>query len=313
MGKGKPLDGDRSAKDVINYPDLHATDIEEATLRRHLPEPGAEGGLAESDGINWQRIGIPNRYAALYWLVTGGVVSDEGGLNIQWTAGTVYDVIDEAIESFDARGTNYALTDDAINYLYYEDGNTTLQVQTTVPDWETGEVIIAHMHCANGDIWGIHQHESAGYALTTTLLGIAEVLPAIVVNGLIISEDGAGDPLDVSQSAGHYHMAMHEAVTVAQIDSRTTAMRRWYKDGAGTDYTHDTDAEIDTVQYDNAGTLTNIPNNQWVRSVFFTDGTYIHWVYPTTTYANITLALNAPDPDIPTGLEGMLPKTTALI
>ncbi len=51
-----PMRGDRGARDVLNYEDEHANDIDAATLRRHTPLPGAAGGLIQSDGADWQRV-----------------------------------------------------------------------------------------------------------------------------------------------------------------------------------------------------------------------------------------------------------------
>ena len=250
----------------------------------------------------------------LHWLLDGGVITDAGGLNITWTAGTVFDATNNMGEIFNARTSNQALTDDAVNYIYKASGNKTLQVGVVHPDWGAGEIEIAHAHCANGDIWGLHQEEHPGHALTDTLHALGEVIPSAVVSGgLIISEDtDVTNAFDVIQSAGTFYKQMHEEIPVVQIVSRTTNMYRWYRDGAGTDYTNDTNASIDVTQYDNGGTLTAIPSNKWVRSVFFTDGSKIHWVYPTAVHTNVFSAISAADPALPTGL-GHFPKTTAVI
>jgi len=51
--RGIPLDGDRGAFDTVNYAERHAKDIEDDTLKRHLPEPSADGTYARDDGNNW--------------------------------------------------------------------------------------------------------------------------------------------------------------------------------------------------------------------------------------------------------------------
>jgi len=53
LSEGEPLHGDRGAWDVLNYENEHARDINDATLRRHLPAPGAAGEIAVSDGTDW--------------------------------------------------------------------------------------------------------------------------------------------------------------------------------------------------------------------------------------------------------------------
>ena len=54
--EGTPLHGDRSAWNVMDFDTEHAKDIMDSTLQRHLPLPGAAGGLAQSDGTDWQRV-----------------------------------------------------------------------------------------------------------------------------------------------------------------------------------------------------------------------------------------------------------------
>lgn len=53
--RGTPLEGDRGAFDTVDHADLHALDIQNDALLRHLPEPGDAGSYARSDGTNWQR------------------------------------------------------------------------------------------------------------------------------------------------------------------------------------------------------------------------------------------------------------------
>lgn len=54
--EGTPLHGDRSAYNVMDFDTEHGKDIDDSTLRRHLPLPGAAGGYARSDGTDWQRV-----------------------------------------------------------------------------------------------------------------------------------------------------------------------------------------------------------------------------------------------------------------
>ena len=55
--RADPEAGDRAAYRTDNEDgDYHALDIAKDALQRHLPLPGILGGLAQSDGHNWQRI-----------------------------------------------------------------------------------------------------------------------------------------------------------------------------------------------------------------------------------------------------------------
>jgi len=57
--RGEPLQGDRSAHDMSDA-NLHASDIEDAALTRHLPAPASAGNYARDDGSNWDvQSGLP--------------------------------------------------------------------------------------------------------------------------------------------------------------------------------------------------------------------------------------------------------------
>lgn len=51
---GIPMKGDRSARDVINFPAEHASDLENgADQIHHLPAPGTAGNIVVDDGTKW--------------------------------------------------------------------------------------------------------------------------------------------------------------------------------------------------------------------------------------------------------------------
>lgn len=74
--EGTPLHGDRSAWNIMDFDPEHAKDIMDSTLRRHLPLPGAAGGIAQSDGTDWQRVSsLPLADIASYsrgYIIRGG-------------------------------------------------------------------------------------------------------------------------------------------------------------------------------------------------------------------------------------------------
>jgi len=74
--EGTPLHGDRSAWNVMSFDTEHGKDIMDSTLRRHLPLPGAAGGVAQSDGTDWQRVNsLPLTDIASYargFIIRGG-------------------------------------------------------------------------------------------------------------------------------------------------------------------------------------------------------------------------------------------------
>jgi hypothetical protein len=48
-----PMKGDRSASDTVNYPELHATDIENGEPTVHVPHPVEGAFLYSADGVSW--------------------------------------------------------------------------------------------------------------------------------------------------------------------------------------------------------------------------------------------------------------------
>ena len=49
----KAMRGDRSAFDVENYPEKHASDIDDGASLYHLPAPGTVGNIPIDDGTHW--------------------------------------------------------------------------------------------------------------------------------------------------------------------------------------------------------------------------------------------------------------------
>ena len=60
---GQPLIGDRSAWDVLNYDGLHANDIAQSTLKRHLPYPTLEGSIAVVSEVDSQLVWVESSAA----------------------------------------------------------------------------------------------------------------------------------------------------------------------------------------------------------------------------------------------------------
>lgn len=289
--------------------------VSEVDPRSVLTDLAAEGG---SDLIGHHTVGVVIHtvkkmfeHATPSWLMSGGIISDTGGLNIQWTAGHVFCEDDGLVYEFDARGTDLLLTDGAINYLYWN-GTTksaTLAVATSRPAHPN--IAVGHVHCQDGDIWGGHQHSHAGLTAREFWLGLRSSLPSLITWGMVVGEDvDVTNPLDVKQTAGVYYQAAHDRIAANEILSRTMPLVRWFHTGGVWD--HDTNAEIDTVNYDDGSNKAAIPVNKYVKTVFFTDGTNIHWIYASEYFVKKSDALAAGIPARPPGLEHF-PTTVALV
>lgn len=239
--------------------------------------------------------------------LSGFAVTDEGGLNISWTAGTIFDFNNQQIVIV-AAGTG-ACTTDTINYLYWDAG-ATLAIGIVEP---TGnQVLIAEIYCQSNDIFHIMEMGALDRREHWMMDALDNIFPNIVTNGLTVTEDpNAANVWDVQMAAGtFYHNCRVEHAVAAIVYSRITAMRRWYHVAGA--WTSDTNAEIDITQYDNGANLVAVTPARYHRSVFFTDGMITHWVYPQAEYATVAAAIDAPDPTLPPGLQN-LPKLTAVV
>jgi len=232
-------------------------------------------------------------------------VSDDGGRDISWTAGEIYTPNGDIISTVSGSST---CTDNAINYLVWSSG-TSLTLQTSPPS--DGEIGIAEIAVAAGDIWEIDEISILSRLLYDIQRELVRTFPIIVETGLVVSEDtDATNAFDVVSSAGAYHRDINNRHVVPQIYSRTTPMRRWYRSGGV--WTNDTNAEIDNTQYDNGTNLVSLSPGKWTKSLFLVSEDEIHWIYPQEEFNNLNAALVGDLPTLPGGLEAF-PRTTALI
>jgi hypothetical protein len=242
--------------------------------------------------------------------VTGEIaVTDEGGINISWTSGTIYDSAGNFVTTTSAGAT--ACTDNAINHLYWSTG-TSLTLSTSPPD--LGDVCVATIQCQDGDIWGRHTDFRASLFTRAVQNGIGQLFQVAVADGLLVSRDGDGTGLQVELSAGTYFLDAHDEHVMTLIESRTTDMHQWFRSSGS--WTHlDADA-ITTTYYDNGTDTTAISNNWFVRALFlaaeYNSSDAIHYIYAQEQFALESSALAAANPVIPPGL-GDFPIVTAVV
>ena len=240
-------------------------------------------------------------------------ITDEGGINISWSTGEIFNCVSFSVIDTDANGST-GCTDDSINYLYYDrsGGGTALTLSTTVPDIPDGDVLVGIIACENGDIFDPHEVSILNKKLTDVDEAIREIIPVAVTDGLIVSEDvDVTNAFDVEISSGtffHYGTASH--VLAAGFNTRTTAMTRWYHSGG--QWVTDTNAQIDTTQYDNLTDLTAVTAAKYYKSMFMYSADMIHWIYPQAEYTTIAAAISAPLPSIPATGE-FFPKSVTVI
>lgn len=248
-------------------------------------------------------------------IVNSGVLdtitlSDDGGLNVSWSVGEVYDQTNgNIIVTISGSDT---CTDNNVNYLKWVSG-TSLTLATTRPDIGTGEVGVGHFHAVDGDIigGGGHTEDILSKRETTMSDALSQMFPTIVTTGLLISEHAGDGTWDVDSTAGIYFHNGHTRYDVSTIDSTVTLIVRHFHSGGV--WATDTNSQIDPTQYDNGTNLVAVTANQHYRSVFVIDpDDVIHWIYPQTNYGTVAAAVEGVDPTIPGGLEGF-PKSVAIV
>jgi len=118
----------------------------------------------------------------------------------------------------------------------------------------------------------------------------------------------------VDLSAGTFVHLGIDVHTVSAIDSTATNIIRWFHDAAD-NWATDTNAQIDAANWDDptdgAGIQPNA-NNKYYRSIFYTDGTYIHWLYPQEEFNTLAQAIAGDDPEPPDYL-AHFPSCTVVI
>jgi len=235
-----------------------------------------------------------------------GVVTDDGGLDISWDGDfKIYDP-DTTTPVITISSGSTTLTDNVANHLVWRSGTTFTAV---AGEPLSTDIPIAHISCQDGDIWDLHQESALRTLLRDIQHGLEESFPVFVANGCQVQEDtDATNPFDVSLLAGEYYHDMHEEHEVSQIDSRTTAMRRWYHSAGA--WTSDTDAEIDTGFYDDGTNKAAVAVGKYYKWLFFFTENAIHAVYPNVQYNTEADAIDADPPDKPPGLEGLPSSTT---
>ncbi|MEA1999204.1 MAG: hypothetical protein U9N61_07780, partial [Euryarchaeota archaeon] len=233
-------------------------------------------------------------------------VSLTGGLGISWTTGEIYDQANATFVSTDAGSGN--LTDNSVNYLKWVSG-TTLTIATSTSG--SDEILVAIFSVYDGVINSYRETSLMNESIANTRRGLRALFPIKVVSGCSVSEDtDVTNALDVVMDAGVLYKDAIEKKTPVEIKSRNTAMVRHFHTAAAWDY--DTNAEIDTSNYDNGTAKTAIPNNKWVKALFIYQTGKIGWVYPTEYFTNKAEALEAPLPSKPPGLEP-IPNLTAIV
>jgi len=224
-------------------------------------------------------------------------VTDEGGLNISWTSGEIFDIGSTSILVTASSGST-SLTANAKQWLYWE-GGTNLQTSTgKCPDGNC--VIVAHVNTTIDDIISLHEESVYSRLLTDLTFGIRNVFPVRLTEGMVITTNGA---LSVQMSQGEYWHDLHNQHTNALLSTADTNLMVHYKVG-GVWTNHMTNA-VDINQWQNGANLTGVSAAKWYKMLYVGTDDNIHHVYGIAEYANEATALDSGIPPNPPGLTDM--------
>lgn len=229
-----------------------------------------------------------------------------GGLGTSWTTGEIYDIANRTFVATDAGSGN--VTNTAVNYLKWVSG-TALTLGTA--DVTGDEILVATFSVYDGIINGDRESSLIDETAANLRRGTRALFPNRIESGMSVYEDvDATNPLDVVMDAGVVWKEMAERKAPVEIKTRTTAMVRHFHTAGVWD--SDTNAQIETANYDNGTALTAIPANKYVKGLFIFMNEKIGFVYPTEYFTTIAQAQAAALPAMPTGLEP-IPKLTAIV
>jgi len=233
------------------------------------------------------------------------VVTDEGGINISWATGIVWDCVAGATVTITASGS-VGCTDNNINYLWWDrsGAGVTLTLGTAAPDYTDHDVLVAIIACQSNDIFEIHTPDILNRRENATSTAIREILRVVVTSGLVVTENVGGVAFDVGISAGtfyHFGTTRHN-LAAAFNTTDDIAMTRWFHN-AGV-WTMDSNAQIDMTNWDDPDKiggwgLDTLNAAKYYKSMFMYSENMIHWIYPQVEYDTIAQAIAAPLPVIP--------------
>jgi len=240
-------------------------------------------------------------------------VTDDGGLNISWTAGMLRTPTGAVVLTIAGSDT---CTDDAINHLKWVSGNTL--TLSTVEGVHGVEICIGHIGCQDGDIWEVHTEPIIAVLLPDIQNGLEAIFPLAVASGCLVSEDtDATDPLDVTVSAGVYYHDLHDAHVIAAFDTRTAnTLIRCFIDGSGPetwDFTADgAQSEIDVANWNSGTSLIGTSVGKFYKGLFLISEDNVFWIYAQAEHNTIAQAIDASLPTIPAGLT-LFPRSVSYV
>lgn len=234
------------------------------------------------------------------------VVTDDGGLNFSWGAGSVYDAAN-LIPVATLAGSS-SCTDNDTTYLYW-DSTSTLSVGLAKPTGD--QILVGTISCQSGDIITNLEEPEMAERTSDIIHSLSELISVAVIEGMELGEDtDVTNVWDVSITPGEYYIHAHKEIKTVGTLSRLAPMTRHYK-VAGV-WTSDTNIEIDTTKWNDGTDLVPVSGTAYYKSCFYMAGDAIHWVYPTEASTQ-SEAIITSCPDSVPGLDNSSPVKSLVL
>jgi len=222
-------------------------------------------------------------------------ITDEGGLNIQWSEGEVF--VNETLVETDARGTDYALTDNATTYIYATvAGSGTLQFTTGALVGQYALIAIATTY--GGDIEHIFTVSIIKDSLQVVQESLYSLHATMVVSGLVVAPDADGtNANDFTVTTGSYYLYGLDLHTISDTlyssgsGHASNDVKAYFHVG-GTWSTGATNG-VDFANWDNGTGTTSTSAGKWYSGWVFIEGTgELEYVYPQTEHSGEQAAID---------------------
>lgn len=181
---------------------------------------------------------------------TGGELTDGGGLNIDIAAGsgTVRDTTDDFIRSVTWTSASILLSASTTYFISYQASTDTIVATIGTPG--SADLLLGIVSTTGAAIRYIHNTAHFAADLPFTLHDYLYTTRRVLLKTGLTPQIGSG-ATKITVDAGSYYIALHSTAYAGAVDATFSAF--YGADGA-TELTAQTD--VNTTQWDNAGTLT---------------------------------------------------------
>jgi len=231
---------------------------------------------------------------------TGGFVTASTGLTVDVTAGEGWvsrhaPYHDTENVEWDAV-TGLSLTASSTNYVGYDSVTEAITAVTSEPGVTT--ILLAIVETSGTAVRFVHQKRTLTHDVQGTLQSYLHTTRNILLkSGLAVTEGSTNVKIDVD-SGSYYHSL--DTITYAGATDATWSY--FYGTNGATEVA--SQSSVDTTQYDNAGTLTNMTSGYWRSdTVILTSDGRISIIYGTAEYSTQALAEAAEVANKPTFIE----------